>query len=128
MMANNLPLCNYETVAEAIDSIQAYHVADGPGTGEQFVGTLQMFIPLHDPEELRSLRQNWGSWNQMFKIIRHAKPNEGADSLAMADPRNEEEYIQFYGIPMGFLFQPIDEIRDYFVSINPISVSKVLLA
>lgn len=117
MAAHSLPICTYETIESAVGSVASYHAEGGPGTGERFVGTLQMYIPLHDQEELRYLRIHWGSWNLMFKFILHARPNEGAYGLAMADPENKPKLVHFYGMPMGFLYQPIDEIRDYFVRI-----------
>jgi hypothetical protein len=117
MAAHDLPMCSYELIESAVGSIASYHAIGGPGTGEQFVGTLQMYIPLHDQEELRYLTIHWGSWNLIFKFILHARPNEGAYSLAMADPENKQKLVRFYGVPLGILYQPIDEIRDYFVRV-----------
>ena len=115
LVANGLPLLGYDDIGEVLEQIQSYHAADGPGAGENFVGTLQMYIPLHDQEELRFLRKRWGSWGLMFAVFRHEKPNEGYGSLALMDPANEAKFVHAYGVPLGFLYQPIDEIRDYFV-------------
>ena len=115
MAAHKLPLCTYETITAALGSVASYHSPGGPGVGEQFVGTLRMFIPLHDQEELHYLTEHWASWGLMFRFARKARPNEGQYGLAMADPKNEQQPVLFGGIPMGILYQPIDEIRDYFV-------------
>ena len=45
---------------------------------------------------------------------------EGIVDDVMADIKkkiadNKEKLVHYYGIPLGFLYQPIDEIRDYFV-------------
>ena len=118
MRAHSLPLCTYETIVAALESIASYHSASGPGVGEQFVGTLRMFFPLHDQEELHYLTDNWARANLMFKFVLKARANEGQYSLAMADPNNEKKFVDFHGIPLGFLYQPIDEIRDYFVRVK----------
>ena len=108
-----MPRVTYARVAEVCEQIENYHAEDGPGQGENFVGSLRMYIPLHNPEELQFLRHNWGSWGQMAKVFRKAQLNEGAHSLAMQDPNAEEVIIQTFCIPLGFLHQPLDEVRDY---------------
>ena len=114
MLASGLPVLTYADVKDAISQLESYHAPGGPGEGEVFVGSLQMVFPLHDEEELHFLRNNWGSWGLMFKLRVSAFPDEGEHSLAMGDPAVVEESVTFLGMPTGFLYQPINEIRDYF--------------
>ena len=60
-----------------------------------------MFFPLHDEEELASLRRNWGNWGLMFRMVSRVLPNESGSSVAVGDPVRTEERTIFWGIPTG---------------------------
>ena len=84
-------------------------VPSGPGGKEVFVGSMLMFFPTHQDQELEFLKTSWGSWSHMWSCSTIAKPNEGGKTLAWGHPQNTPAKQT-----PGFLYQPIDEMRDYF--------------
>ena len=123
MAAARLPYVTYTSISAVFEQLDSYHrlpkkataekpeVLAGPGAEEQFQGSIRMFFALHDNEELGYLKEHWADWRLMFKIYHKARPNECSDSLAMGHPDMEPEIVHMFGIPTGFLYQPIDEIR-----------------
>ena len=90
MVAHGLPPVIYNDVRTVITELESYHGPEGPGGGEIFIGSLHMFFPLHDEEELELLRRNWGSWGLMFRMVAKVLPNEGGSSLAFGNPMRTE--------------------------------------
>ena len=80
----------------------------GPGLNERFVGSLLMIFPVHNDEELEWLRVNWGKPSLCFALSTMALPVEGANTLAIGHPHYVVQNHRW-----GFLYQPIDQIRDY---------------
>lgn len=103
----------------------------GPGADEQYTESLQLFFPLHNQEELSWLRNRWGSWNQLWVFNITAKEVEGGYTPCwniMDDAGNGFQHTPDtpYIIPtvvFGCLYQPLDEIRDYFGDDNAIYFS-----
>jgi hypothetical protein len=130
MREAGLPVLTYDSIETVLKSLERYTskgvnakgkqlaVPPGPGANEIYVGSLQMIFPVHNDEELKSLRDNWGNAGWMFKLQVGVWRNEGADSLALGHPSRE-----LYSERFGFLYQPIDEIRDYFGDDNAIYFS-----
>jgi hypothetical protein len=83
--------------------------SDGDGKYESFDGAFKNFFPLHDKVQLARLKERWGSfklaWN-MKGIL--AKNPEYMSMHSVYHPANEKK-MQF-----APLWQPLDEIRDYF--------------
>jgi hypothetical protein len=103
----------------------------GPGANEQYIESLELFFPLHNQEELSWLRKRWGSWDQLWATKFRAKEVEGAATpcwniMDDADPTKPYSPDEPYNVPtviLGCLYQPLDEIRDYFGDDNAIYFS-----
>lgn len=103
----------------------------GPGANEQYIESLQLFFPVHNQEELSWLRNRWGSWNQLWAQSFRSKEVEGADTPCwniMDDAPDDAEFDPnaHYNVPTvrwGCVYQPLDEIRDYFGDDNAIYFS-----
>eukprot|EP01048_Picozoa_sp_COSAG05_P010916 COSAG05_NODE_992_length_6265_cov_7.908693_1_plen_1089_part_00 len=87
----------------------------GAGIHESFSGTFDEYFPVHDKKVLRDLELRWGSWKFVKPLVSGWKPHFVLEKLteytglhSMQHPRNLP-VRQF-----APLFQPIDEIRDYF--------------
>eukprot|EP01052_Picozoa_sp_SAG31_P026523 SAG31_NODE_2409_length_5754_cov_2.321485_2_plen_1028_part_00 len=80
----------------------------GQGNDEQFVGNLSTYLPLHHKLSREYLTEVWGNYGLLFKCKVVVKQQEFDGKIAYHDPDN---------VPTGQfgpLYQPIDEIRDYF--------------
>ena len=103
----------------------------GPGANEQYIESLELFFPVHNQEELSWLRNRWGSWDQLWTTNFRAKEVEGATTpcwniMDDADPTKPHSSDEAYNVPtvvFGCMYQPLDEIRDYFGDDNAIYFS-----
>eukprot|EP01047_Picozoa_sp_COSAG01_P017372 COSAG01_NODE_917_length_12755_cov_11.197851_6_plen_182_part_00 len=122
MAAAGLPAVEYDLLLQVMDTLEAYYSEEqvdetgkvlqkaGPGLKETYIGSLDLFIPMHNAEELSYLRAHWGSWNWAWKLKVEVAPIEsGRNPLPLGHPDRTLETIQF-----GFLYQPLDDVRDYF--------------
>ena len=146
---DGLPPIAYEHVEKLISSLESFcfpevpartdkktgeivlAIPAGPGADEQYIESLQLFFPVHNQEELTFLRNRWGSWNQLWNNNFRSKEVEGETTPCwniMDDAPDEGEFDANapYNTPVvrfGCLYQPIDEIRDYFGDDNAIYFS-----
>ena len=78
------------------------------GIIERFDGQFESFFALHEKQKLQQLRDEWSSFKFLFRFKWEAKSPEWATDVAYYHPDNEP-VVQF-----GLLYQPLDEVRDYF--------------
>ena len=78
------------------------------GQDETFVGSLRTYFPLHYKNHLDALKETWGSYGLLFKWKTMGRPNEWSSRVPYKHPSNAM-------VPQSaWMYQPIDEIRDYF--------------
>jgi hypothetical protein len=54
-------LPSYDLISEACSVLEEWrNPVTGRGREEQFCGTMQMWLPVHNPEELEYLTHQWG--------------------------------------------------------------------
>lgn len=146
---DGLPPIAYEHVDKLIESLDSFcfpgveekkdkngkvivpYREAGPGADEQYIESLLLFFPVHNQEELTFLRNRWGSWNQLWSYNFRSKEVEGETTPCwniMDDAPDDGDFNPHapYNTPVvrfGCLYQPIDEIRDYFGDDNAIYFS-----
>ena len=95
----------------------------GAGREEVFYGTLQQYFPLHDPRELTYLKSCWGNMQVLAKPVVIGYDAEAAPKIYDKGPPVDIEHNTFgaganilheHSWPVSLLYQPIDEVRDYF--------------
>ena len=113
----------YELVNMVVKILTSWRSKSGPGRQEEFVGQLNAFFPLHDDAELAYLMSQWGNFGCLFKPNIVGYNPEAEPALIDRGPPKMEEANTFgsdlnipheHAIPWSWLYQPIDEIRDYF--------------
>jgi hypothetical protein len=127
MDAADLPVVKYSDIERILDSLERYFakpkkekiehgqivqeaVEAGPGESETFTGSLTLVIPVHQAQELTHLRLGWGMWSYAWKFSTTAYPMEGEKLII---PTGHPDFKK-QQISLAFLYQPLDEIRDYF--------------
>ena len=97
----------YDEIGQALMELARW--GDGPiGQYEFFNGAFDCIFPLHDKPVLKSLRERWGNFGILkLKVIEGCDP-EYLSMHSMFHPENEPRQQP------AMLWQPIDEIRDYF--------------
>ena len=98
---------SYEEVGECLDVLENWNL-QMPGKYESFSGSYDDFFPTHDKDILANLQERWGSFGHVKWGHVTEKPTEYVGAHSMHHPHNEEAR-QF-----APLWQPIDEVRDYF--------------
>jgi hypothetical protein len=95
----------------------------GKGRHEQFMGTLTAYLPVHDPDELKYLMEQWGTFNLLLKSTIVGYNPESEPSVVDRGPPQQLEPNTFgsdlnvpheHALPWSWGYQPIEEIRDYF--------------
>eukprot|EP01047_Picozoa_sp_COSAG01_P002892 COSAG01_NODE_81_length_27820_cov_22.659753_8_plen_958_part_00 len=105
----------------------------GPGRNESFVRTLHSCFPLHCESELDYLRRDWARFGLLWVASitgfnPEGQPQElGADErrelgLSPADPPDytkttfgsDANFAVVHTWPLSLVYQPLEEIRDYF--------------
>ena len=97
----------YDEIGQALMELARW--GEGPiGQYEFFNGAFDCIFPLHDKPVLKSLRERWGNFGILkLKFIEGRDP-EYLSTHSMFHPENEPRQQP------AMLWQPIDEIRDYF--------------
>eukprot|EP01043_Picozoa_sp_COSAG02_P023781 COSAG02_NODE_1279_length_13487_cov_7.611696_12_plen_1124_part_00 len=98
---------SYEEIGQALTELQRW--GEGPvGQYEFFNGAFDCVFPLHDKVLLKSLRQRWGTFGILKQTFIQGRDPEYLSMHSMFHPGNEPRQ------QLAMLWQPIDEIRDYF--------------
>lgn len=97
---------SYENCGQALQELHAYH--KGGGEHEHFTGSFEAFFALHEPKTLEDLRIRWGTFSTLSTMWTEGKMPEYASAHALMHPENLN-VKQF-----SPLYQPIDEVRNYF--------------
>jgi hypothetical protein len=110
----------YDEITAVVEFLEKWHftknpkeadvltLENGEGSPEEFVGTLKMFFPAHDPRELAYLRTGWARPGMMMACSHVGFSVEGAGTLS----RGHEDNVAKTQFP-GFMYQPLDHVRDY---------------
>ena len=100
----------------------------GPGREEVWTGTLKNHFPLHCEGELHYLQECWGTpkllcRSRIFgfepecqpKVLDHGDPHEQrAPTFEMNTFASSQNVIKDHALPSSLVYQPLEEIRDYF--------------
>jgi hypothetical protein len=79
----------------------------GGGQKETFVGSLVTYFALHDKPTMKRLKNIWGNYKFLFSFRKLGKSPEYVNRIPYNSPKNFE-VLQY-----SWVWQPIDEIRDY---------------
>ena len=114
----------YEQVEEVIECLDKWRDKEtGLGREEVWFGTLTGFFPLHVASELAYLRNEWGTPKALFRGVLVGYDPEGAPAVYDPGPPKMYEHNTFgasgnilheHTFPASLVYQPIEEIRDYF--------------
>ena len=114
----------YEQVQDVVQILEAWSDKDtGPGRAEQWFGTLTSCYPLHSKDELSYLRMEWGNPKNLFRPVLVGYDPEGEAAVYAPGPPKMLEHNTFgaagnvlheHSFPGSLIYQPIEEIRDYF--------------
>ena len=106
MDKHGLPIVSRSQVRTCLEQLEAWCETE-EGNAEQFIGTLKMFLPLHDQTELSYLKNRWASLHLLLKPCASGKTNEGKYSLSYFQEDPETKHFSLFYVPLDF-------IRDYF--------------
>jgi hypothetical protein len=98
---------SHADIGQVIDIFEEWLQKD-EAKEERFEGQFAAFFALHDKQKLQILRDGWATFKFLSRIKWEAKSPEFATNLSYYHPHNLPEN-QF-----GLVYQPLDEIRDYF--------------
>ena len=114
----------YEQVQQVVTILEEWREPTmGPGRGEKWYGTLTSFFPLHVSSELSYLRKEWGNPKTLFRSVLVGYDPEGEAAVYDPGPPKMFEHNTFgaagnilheHTFPGSLIYQPIEEIRDYF--------------
>ena len=110
-----------ERVCNVLDEWRQPEV--GPGREEVWVGTLNSYFPLHDYRELAFLRLEWGTPKCLLRPVLIGYDPEDEPKCYDKGPPKLVEHNTFgsagnilheHSWPSSIVYQPLEEIRDYF--------------
>ena len=99
---------NYDDIGVCLDSLEAWAKKDSDGNYESFSGSFDDYFPLHDKVHLYDLAERWATFTLVKTWAVQGKDAEFKSLHSFYHPDNVSKQ-QF-----GPLYQPLDEIRDYF--------------
>eukprot|EP01043_Picozoa_sp_COSAG02_P030540 COSAG02_NODE_1953_length_10277_cov_3.865003_2_plen_818_part_00 len=101
-----LEVPKYEDVVTAVQTLEEY-TSKEPGLSEEFVGSVKMYFPLHNADELDFLKASWGSYHLILQPFIMGKTPEGEGAANYYRASMEDKHV-------SALYIPLDTIRDYF--------------
>jgi hypothetical protein len=114
----------YEMILECLDSLEKWRdPVSGPGREEVWYGTIHSYFPLHDTREMEFLRTEWGTPKILIRSVIVGYDPEGDAAVYDPGPPKMFEHNTFgasgnilheHQFPTAVLYQPLEEIRDYF--------------
>ena len=112
----------YDHVVDCVSILERWR--DGRGRKEIWFGTLAAYFPLHLENELKYLKNEWGNPKMLFSgsIIGYNPEGEPKErEVEGEEPEVEhntmgaaKNRLQVHRFPLSLVYQPIEEIRDYF--------------
>ena len=112
----------YDHVVDCVSILERWR--DGRGRKEIWFGTLAAYFPLHLENELKYLKNEWGNPKMLFSgsIIGYNPEGEPKERLVEGEEPEVEHNtmgaaknrLQVHRFPLSLVYQPIEEIRDYF--------------
>lgn len=106
MRALGLEVPKYEDVAKVVQMFEEY-TSKEPGLSEEFTGSVKMFFPLHNQDELDFLKYSWGTYSLICQPYCKGKTSEGEGTSNYFRASMDDKH-------MSAFYTPIDTIRDYF--------------
>lgn len=111
----------YNDVVDAVHILERWK--EGKGREEVWYGTFQSFFPLHVESELAFLKAEWGNPKNLFRGCLIGYDPECEPKVYDPGPPKVLEYNTFgsagnilheHTLPWSLVYQPLEEIRDYF--------------
>ena len=112
---------DYTTVRAMVQALQEWK--EGKGREEVWFGTLNNFFPLHASMELKFLKNCWGNPKNLFRSCLIGYDPEAEPKIYDPGPPKDVEHNTFgaggnilheHSFPGSLVYQPLEEIRDYF--------------
>ena len=127
--ADDKSLPTYTMLIDGCRVMEAW--AESLGREETFVGTMVDFFPIHAESELSYLKRDWGRFSIMFQKTLSgyspecAPPKVPETGTGSDTDLDKSDYINnthgssantptVYSRPMLLVYQPLEEVRDYF--------------
>jgi hypothetical protein len=97
----------YSDIGRCVQTLESW--MQGPGEHERFNGEFAGYFALHHKPTIADFRNRWGRYDLIWKSLYIMdKDGEEISTHAMHHPDNHAQK------QIAMLYQPIDEIRDYF--------------
>jgi hypothetical protein len=115
------PKMSYDLMRDVVEAVVKWH--EGKGREEIWYGTLHNFFPLHSATELKYLKSCWGNPKCLFRSCLIGYDCEAEPKVYDPGPPKDIEHNTFgaggnilheHSFPGSLLYQPLEEIRDYF--------------
>lgn len=99
---------SWKDVEKTVAILEAWQ-ATPRGSSEEFVLSLQRYMPLHDKQKLKYFEEVWGSFSLITGCnFPEALEEETTAELPLYHPHNEK--VKHFAL----MYNPVGEIRDYF--------------
>eukprot|EP01043_Picozoa_sp_COSAG02_P026908 COSAG02_NODE_1564_length_11912_cov_7.524676_2_plen_1114_part_00 len=115
------PEISYDLLRDLVEALGKWQM--GPGKDETWYGTLNNYFPLHSAAEIKYLKICWGNPKCLFRSCLIGYDAEAEPKVYDPGPPKDIEHNTFgaggnilheHSFPGSLLYQPLEEIRDYF--------------
>ena len=115
------PVVSYDLLRDLVTALSTWQ--SGSGREEVWYGTITKFFPLHSPTEIKYLKICWGNPKCLFRSCLIGYDPEAAPKVYDPGPPKDIEHNTFgaggnilheHSFPSSLLYQPLEEVRDYF--------------
>eukprot|EP01052_Picozoa_sp_SAG31_P047257 SAG31_NODE_9382_length_1287_cov_1.261785_1_plen_178_part_01 len=103
----------FEKASEFVQTLREWKA--GSGRQEQCFGSLRMQLPLHDERELQYLTVEWGQLRTLCRprVLGFDAEKDDNDGISNTFGSSATALVE-HKLPFSILYQPHEEIRDYF--------------
>jgi hypothetical protein len=115
------PAISYDLLRDLAEALNKWQL--GEGKDEVWYGTLNNYFPLHSASEMKYLKVCWGNPKCLFRSCLIGYDPEAEPKVYDPGPPKDIEHNTFgaggnilheHSFPGSLLYQPLEEIRDYF--------------